>query len=120
MPQWERWPTASDSAIDDEAHDWLVGRFFFVFDPLTRWMESAEYATERLWYICHTETLDADLSVICERLGVERSMAPPGHQSRNDHITHGTIKSVLTPDAEAALRERYADDYELLAEIRRH
>ena len=117
LPQYERWPTASDAALDDEGFAWLTEQFLHAFRPLVWWLESAEYARERCWHICHTETLEADVAAVCARLGLERHLPDLGHTHSNSARSHGTAKSVLTAEAIAALRERYAGDHELLRGI---
>ena len=116
--EYSRWPTASLAAVSEEAMAWLAEKYLHAFYPLTWWLESADYARSRLWYIAHTETLDADFAVICERLGLEGLHLPAiGDQHRNDHAQHGSSKSVLDADAAIALREYYDDDYRLLEEL---
>lgn len=118
LPESARWPTADSFALDAEGMRWLEARFEHAFFPLVWWLETADYARERCWYICHTETLDADWEVVRRMIGSERSLPAIGQQHRNDHLQHGTPKSVLSSAAIAALREWYADDYLLLDGLR--
>jgi hypothetical protein len=105
--------TPDELEIDDAARlfPWLIKTFRYTFRPLTYWLESADFARERCWYIAHTETLDDDWHVIRDRLGLTGEL--PGHGELKRNETQGTT-SVLSPGAEAAVRDFYAEDYELL------
>jgi len=111
-PEYGKWPSASDCALDPGALEWLEGYWGQLFVPATWWLRDADYARSRLWYICHTETLDEDWRTIRDAIGaVDCAMPPVGNGHRN--AQPGT-KSLLTPEAVAAVRAYYADDYELL------
>lgn len=108
-PEYERWPTATDAALQPEALAWLEDYWGRVFTPQTYWLRDPAYAWKRCWYIAHTETLDDDFLTIREAIGASGEM--PTGTRRNAYQGE---KSTLTPEAETALREWYAADYELL------
>ena len=111
-PEYGKWPSASACALDPEALAWLEGYWGQVFVPAVWWLRDIDYARSRLWYIAHTETLTQDFEIIRDAIGATDCVMPrPGHGHRN---ANQGVKSVLTPEAEAALREHYAADYELL------
>lgn len=112
VPESDRWPDASAAALDPEGRAWYETYWKPVFYPQTRWLRDARYALRRCWYICHTETLDDDFATIREAIGANDCVMPIKASLRNQNQAD---KSVLTPEAQAAIREHYADDYELLA-----
>jgi len=111
VPEFDRWPTADAIALDPEGRAWLGSYWGRVFDPQVRWLRSARYAERRCWYIAHTETLDADFETMREALGAIECVMPIKAALRN---ANQADKSVLSPAAQAAIREHYAADCELM------
>jgi hypothetical protein len=114
VPEYERWPDASTAALDPEALDWLESYWGRAFTPQVFWLRDAKYALRRTWYICHTETLSADFEIIRDAIGAVGCEMPTKPRLRNANPAE---KSVLSPEAEAAIRDRYAADYRLLKEL---
>ena len=115
VPEYERWPTATDAALNPEALAWLESYWGRAFTPQTWWLRDTKYALKRCWYIAHTETLSADFETIKTAIGaIECEMPGPTSNRRNAAAGHGDTKSVLTPEAIFAITRHYAEDYELL------
>ena len=110
LAEYRRWPTADAAALDPEALQWLTGYWSQVFLPQSWWLRDAKYALSRLWYVAHTETLDADFLTIKDAIGATGEM-PTNPRHRNASPTE---PSTLSPEAGAAIREHYAADYRLL------
>ncbi len=99
-------PTADSLALDMEGA-WLAQpRELELFKPLTWWLFDAATVLSKASWIAHTETLDEDYA----RLGIGAPLPLHGAPARNE----GTHHSTLSPAAADALREWYAEDYELL------
>jgi len=112
ISEYERWPSASEAALDPEALAWLESYWRRAFTPQTYWLRDSRYALKRCWYIAHTETLTSDFEAIRDVIGaVGCEMPAEGSRRRNGNPAE---KSVLTSEAERALREHYFDDYTLL------
>ena len=111
VAEMDRWPTANDVALDPEGRAWLDGYWGRVFHPQTFWLRDAKYALARCWYIAHTETLDDDFEIIRTAIGATECNMPSKPSLRN---ANQADKSVLSDEAQAVLREHYAEDYELL------
>jgi len=114
--QFKQWPeadglTASTAALSDEWRSWLRERFPHVWYPLHRWLRTPAYVLHRGVVVLRTETLDRDWLDVKARYGLTGTLPRPGERHRNDHAQHGTVRSSLTPRAEARLRDLYADDY---------
>ena len=114
VPEFDRWPTATEAALDPEGMAWLQSYWDPAFTPQTWWLRDARYALKRCWYIAHTETLSDDFETIREALGAKGEM-PRAKDSRRNANTDA--KSHLTAEARAAVREYYADDYQLLRRL---
>ena len=114
VPESDRWPDASAAALDPEGRAWYRSYWGRVFDPQVYWLRDAKYALKRCWYIAHTETLTADFEAIRDAIGATDCVMPIKASMRN---ANQAAKSVLTPEAQTAIREHYAADYELLARL---
>ena len=115
VPEYERWPSATLAALDPEALIWLESYWGRAFTPQRHWLRDARYALKRCWYIAHTETLTEDFETIRDAIGATDCVMPaPKSSRRNANLEE---RSVLTPEAVAAIRDHYADDYVLLGDL---
>lgn len=112
VPESDRWPDASAAALDPEGRAWYESYWKSPFWPQTHWLRDATYALRRCWYIAHTETLDDDFAAIREAIGAADCVMPTKAALRNANQAE---KSALNDEAAAAIREHYAQDYDLLA-----
>ena len=112
IPEYVRWPTANDAALDPEALAWLESYWGRAFWSQCYWLRDAVYTLSRCWYIAHTETLDEDFAIIRDAIGA-MGCEMPARTSGRRNANQG-VKSILTPVAETAIRAHYHDDYALL------
>ncbi len=111
VAEMDRWPTASDIALDPEGRAWLESYWGRAFTPQVHWLRDAKYALRRCWYIAHTETLDSDFEAMRDALGATECVMPIKAALRNANQAE---KSILSPEAQGAIRQHYAADYEVL------
>jgi hypothetical protein len=82
--------------------------------PQSWWLGPSERLHAMALWIGQTETLDVDFDRLRALLGLgpEHRLPPHGHPNRNEGLTPPD----LDPSIVAAIRERYAEDYELFKE----
>lgn len=111
-----RWPSIDHLALalhDPETLPRLHGILGWLFEPLVRWYVDAETALASCVWIGHTESLDRDWPRLLELVGLDPAaypLPPPGNKRRNERVQY----TPMSPDAEAAVRAFYAEDYRLL------
>lgn len=92
-------------------------RDLVVFKPQIEWVHSVERLREPdILAVLFTDTLDADLAALKERMGWGDEVQLPGHghPRRNEQ----EYDDVLSPEGEALVREHYADDILLVDTMR--
>jgi Sulfotransferase family len=129
--EWFASPQALADALADpstefrEHAEFALRSISHVRDPMTHWTGDADYVRERMenvLYIARQETLDADWELLKELLDLPRGQMLP----RDTLVAHRAPDAAdreISPQGARALREWYADDYELLElaeELRRN
>jgi len=105
-----RWASADEMAraIDDELVRKAL-RESLVFRPMRDWLD----CDREPYWIGRTESLDADVARLCDRLGIRPVVMPTGHE-RNAGPAHRSMSSTAIDN----IRDWYADDYRLMEALR--